>query len=97
MSDEKSIADGGCAFPVPFGEPGEVVQRGMSLRDWFAGRELLTDFDDPKVSPDPKMCKALAGPQPADTIEALRWEATWRARIKFMRADAMIAAGKAKP
>jgi len=40
----KTIDDGGYAFPVPMVFDGSVVdtvnERGMSLRDWFAGKAL---------------------------------------------------------
>jgi hypothetical protein len=72
---------------------------GMSLRDWFAGQETLDDaYEDLSI----ETMEALAGrPFPGaigpgntaeDRIDALKWNADWRARLKFIRADAMLRA-----
>ena len=73
----------------------------MTLRDWFAGQESLVEWDTPDAVPAKALCEALAGrPQPAtgwyctgdDMLDMLRWEAQWRAALKYIRADAMIVA-----
>lgn len=98
--------DGGPAFPVCYQhenlETGEkevtAAFHGMSLRDWFAGQERLADYDHPEVIPNKEMCEALAGEkQPeggwsGNRIEMLRWEAKWMSAMKYIRADAMLAA-----
>lgn len=97
-----TTTDGGPAFPVPDLHPGamQVGSSGMSLRDWFAGQETLADFDAPEASVPKWAAEALAGRQPdlshvtkADNwIEHVKWEAEWRAKLKYIRADAMLRA-----
>lgn len=96
------MKDGGPAFPVPdtYHPNGQVEYgaTGMSLRDWFAGRETLEGCEDLPV----ETLEALAGrPWPRlrwpgataeDRLNALAWNADWRARLKFIRADAMLRA-----
>jgi len=43
--------DGGPAFPMA-GEPGIEFDRGMSLRDWFAGQALMGIIAAPGCEPD---------------------------------------------
>lgn len=70
----------------------------MSLRDWFAGQEQLSDFDDSRVQLPQKTMETLAGyPMPSGVLEALKWEADWRAALRLIRADAMLAAREVKP
>lgn len=73
----------------------------MSLRDWFAGRETLREWDNSDSNPSAAFCETLAGPKPPhgwgyktedELVAMLQWEATWRARIKYIRADAMLKA-----
>ena len=40
------VNDGGSAFPS-HGTMGEVVQEGMTLRDWFAGQALMGYLANP--------------------------------------------------
>ena len=87
--------DGGSAFPVP----DEYGATGMSLRDWFAGQEVL---EDECANLPTATMEALAGrPYPGasgprtaaqDRLDVLAWNADWRARLKFLRADAMLRA-----
>lgn len=93
--------DGGPAFPVPDLHPGamQVGSSGMPLRDWFAGQEVLEDecADLPTAT-----MEALAGrPYPGvsgprttaqDRLDVLAWNADWRAKLKYIRADAMLRA-----
>ena len=70
---------------------------GMTLRDWFAGKEQLSDSYDFSA----EICEALAGKRPdgnwsSNPIAWLEWEATWRARIRYIRADAMLKAREAR-
>ena len=87
---------------------GNVLQEGgMSLRDYFASKERLSEWDSDTAVPSKNMCEALAGPMPPsgwsavsreEWIAILEWEAKWRAAIKFIRADAMLAErAKEKP
>ena len=89
MSDEKKIDNGGAAFPVEHG----IKRDGMSLRDYFAAAEKIDSAEDYPWA----MCEALAGPRPkgcmtTNPLEWLIWSATWQAKIKFIRANAMLAA-----
>ena len=94
---------GGPAFPIPpfgTGDPRDGLStswEGMTLRDWFAGNEQLVDCVEISVP----ACEALAGKRPDGTwkdnpIALIEWEAAWRARIRYIRADAMLKAREAK-
>jgi len=91
--------DGGPAFPVHPNMDNAELQ-GMSLRDWFAGQEQLCDFNNPEALIPASAGNALAGePMPEggfskDIIGTLKWEAKWRAALRYIRADAMIAASE---
>lgn len=100
------INDGGPAFPQqsyhrPNGEF-EWPQDGMSLRDYFASNEKLTEWDGTDSMLPTAATEALAGrPMPAggwgaktpeQWLEMHMWEADWRARLKYIRADAMLRA-----
>jgi hypothetical protein len=85
--------DGGPAFPCAAsdGLGRSHLQEGMTLRDWFAGQEQLKDWEDAGGG---SITEALAGPRPnwqIDPVGYIRWEARWRAAIKYIRADAMLA------
>jgi hypothetical protein len=97
------IDDGGPAFARSSGPPQKEINTaahtGMSLRDWFAGQETLADFDQADAIISTALADKLAGPKPVggwtqNPVAMLQWEATWRAKIKLIRADAMIAARK---
>jgi hypothetical protein len=101
MSETNEIDEGGTAFPQHgWSSNPEVLERmknqgGMSLRDWFAGQETLGDFDHPEEKMPANGAIALAGPQPdkdAGWEAHFVWNAKWRAKLRYMRADAMIAA-----
>jgi len=86
------INDGGPAFPD------DRWQAGMTLRDYFAASETLDDLEDLNMAG----AVALAGPKPegnwsTNPIEWLKWEAKWRAELRFIRADAMLKAREVKP
>lgn len=79
------INDGGPAFPS-HGSMGEVVQHGMSLRDWFAGQALITELansgiDTPRFALLVEMADAECVP-----VHAIM------ARDCYAMADAMLAA-----
>lgn len=100
----ETINTGGPAFPRgqdPWGE----CNNGMSLRDYFAAKETLAEWDHPEAVVSQSMGEALAGPRPQhgwsckdpeQWIAMLRWEAAWRSALKYIRADAMIAAREGK-
>lgn len=97
MNNEKKIDDGGSAFPLSAstGDPrdGVYCQNGMTLRDWFASQEDLYDLDSENAAGlTIATAKLLAGGNaPTDSIGYMKWEAKWRAALKYIRADAMIA------
>lgn len=93
------INDGGSAFPHKRQVRcnGEVIdyemESGISIKDYFAAAETLDDLEDLNMAG----AVALAGPKPdgnwsTNPIEWLKWEAKWRAELRFIRADAMIKA-----
>lgn len=69
---------------------------GPSLRDTLAMHETLADYDAPDGVPlKVAVAEKLAGrPMPASdcTVEWHRWHADWRAALRYLRADAMLAA-----
>jgi len=90
------IDDGGQAFPTHgngmFGEP-VTLRSGMTLRDWFAGKEQCPTAEEIGLS----CAEALAGKHPTgepDTnpIEWMQWDCEWCAKLRYMRADAMLKA-----
>jgi hypothetical protein len=95
------INDGGPALPTAdaYHPSGQIAygRKGMTLRDWFAGQETLEDLDGPECSIQFYFLEALAGPKPIkphceDPIAWAVWESTWRANLKYIRADAMLKA-----
>lgn len=71
------------------------------LRDYFAAHEKLSDHDHPDVPMPDTIAIALAGPKPGgdwftNSIEWLQWEALYRAKLKYIRADAMLKAREVK-
>lgn len=105
MSDEKWHArTGGAAFPhTPkrwHSDAGcyviddECDGYGMTLRDWFAGRETLSDCNNA----DGTFWSAILGRQlplyREDPLGYIKAETEARAILKWMRADAMLAARK---
>lgn len=99
--------NGGPAFPQaltfdPAGEartPGMYFANaeGMTLRDYFAANENIAEYDFPEAGIPMSVAESLAGPIPdgawvKNPLETMKWEARWRAAIRYIRADAMIAA-----
>ncbi len=69
----------------------KLGRRGMSLRDYFAAAEKIDAEEEWTV----QQMESLVGPSPAGGIKSpewLLWEARWRAALRYMRADAMLAA-----
>ena len=95
------INDGGPAFPSPpsqYSNGFYSTGNGMTLRDYFAAAETLDDLEDLNMAG----AVALAGPKPegdwsSNPIEWLKWDARWRAEVRFIRADAMLRAREVKP
>jgi hypothetical protein len=87
-----SANDGGPAFPWEdmkdtVGEPRPTS--GMSLRDWLAGTCPIPD-EIPQVVAEALMGTGL----PSDTMQQLAWSLAARSKLRFMQADAMLAARK---
>lgn len=99
------IDDGGPAFPVSFNETNEhgvqfpFVERGMSLRDWFAGQAPI-NYDD-EVSID-VVAAYIGTPHPGPghgvtwtpqhKIACQQWWDVYDTRRRYAWADAMLAA-----
>lgn len=96
------IDNGGPAFPVPDSHHanGQVQYGGygMTLRDWFAGQETLSDYDHPDAWKSYDIVLVgVNGPHPDPKTNPLgyyKWECEARAKLRLMRADAMLAARK---
>ena len=83
--------DGGAAFPTGL-TPGHYSQEGMSLRDWFAAQPDITGS---LMVMDKEACEALCGPAPEIGIELFKWQVKVLATLRYIAADAMIAAREA--
>ena len=73
----------------------KLGSRGMSLRDYFAAAERIDAEEEWTV----QQMELLVGPSPAGGFQSpewLPWEAKWRAALRYMRADAMLAARERK-
>lgn len=96
MSDTNK-KDGGPAFPCPSDDAYTRDMTGMSLRDYFAAHETLSDLELPESAFPFELLVELAGPMPPgmeyeNTIEKAIWDSKWRSALKYMRADAMLKA-----
>ena len=70
---------------------------GMSLRDYLASQETLSDLDHPEFKGmRMREFEEMTGHKMPiyRTVEYLVWEAKARAALKYLRADAMIAASQ---
>ena len=71
------------------------------LRDQFAAQEQLADCHQEGSGLSLKALEALAGrkaPEFAkEPLAFFEWEAAWRARLKYIRADAMLHARQERP
>ena len=86
--------DGGPAFPSNTSSSLDAHQYGMMLRDYFAANETLLDWDQPDASMPIESAEQIAGrprPSTGNYVDVLLWEAEWRAALKYIRADAMLA------
>lgn len=85
MTDTK---DGGPAFPIASDLIGH--SDGMTLRDWFAGMSTAGGAIDLLHR---EGCEAMIGePMPEDMVGMVKWRMKVIARLKYIEADAMIAA-----
>jgi len=79
--------DGGPAFPIPW----EGRANGMTLRDWIAAQPDITGST---LMIAQEQGEALAGPRPDDPLGSYRWQCEVLAALRYIAADAMIAARK---
>jgi hypothetical protein len=82
--------DGGPACPIVAGNLVECL--GMSKRDWFAG---MSDVSGALPLLHKEGCEALVGqPYPShdDMAAVVRWHFDVIAAVRFIAADAMLAA-----
>lgn len=89
MTDAK---DGGPAFPrtVQAWDGNLTHADGMTLRDWFAGMSTAGGAIDLLHR---EGCEAMIGePMPEDMVGMVKWRMKVIARLKYIEADAMIAA-----
>jgi hypothetical protein len=70
------INDGGPAFPLLEGQDTDMLLRGMSLRDYFAGQALMG---------------MAACPEQGEVLPVSEWCMTDFAKAAYRCADAMLA------
>lgn len=97
MNDTNKHDDGGPAFPQNDFILNHINNHdGMSLRDWFAATlRVVSDSDCSVDGFDYEACKFMAGrpmPKSDDMMEVVRWYADVEAAIRYVKADAMLAA-----
>jgi hypothetical protein len=85
--------DGGPAFPImrPTDPRIEYCDQGMTLRDWFAAQPDITGST---LMIAKEQGEALAGPRPDDPLGSYKWQCQVLAALRYIAADAMIAARK---
>jgi len=81
------------AFPSP--DDITSPYKGMSLLDYFAAKEDLSDFNGSGGFCPEGLSESLAGPKPSgdfktNPIEWFKWDAVIRAKMKYIRAKAML-------
>jgi hypothetical protein len=86
--DAMSRLDGGSAFPS-IAEIGDIVTTdgGMTLRDYFA-MNYEPDYDG--VSENMASAVGLKMPEVSDRQAWLRFHAEYRAKLRYIEADAML-------
>ena len=84
-----TINDGGPAFPVQ--DAAKWQAHGMSLRDYFAIHADMGDVEELSRAWGEKLL-GRANPGISDLVACLQWWAEYRATLRYMEADAMLAA-----
>ena len=74
-----------------FHSPWPTGDQGMSLRDWIAAQPDITGST---MMISKEQGEALAGPRPDDPLDAFRWQCMVMASLRYIAADAMLAARK---
>lgn len=103
------INTGGAAFPCEGGsDSGLFADPGMTLRDYFATTVDKDEYGDLVYRHLSEKAKGiLAGySRPSEPgndlraqwmIDCIKWEMAWRSALRFMMADAMLAAREVQP
>lgn len=91
------MKDGGPAFPhdLFIDENGHVTAKGtdgMSLRDWFAGNVDADSIATICNKADREKLTGLTEPPMSDGISYLRYNMAVEAAVRYIYADAMLAA-----
>lgn len=100
MIDTHVMNDGGPAFPVHGGHPGDdprnkILGGGMSLRDWFAGQALpqaVEDYGQPMMGAGGQQRRNHGNPVLPYSAAAIGTREEIIARQAYRYADAMLAA-----
>ncbi len=77
-----------------------VVHGGLSLRDYFAANELLSDMCCEVWDMNEQYVESIMGrkiPENLNSLEAAKYEAEFFARMRYIRADAMLAVRGLQP
>ncbi|WP_257828075.1 hypothetical protein [Burkholderia glumae] len=94
-SSTSKPADGGPAFPIP-GLQHDPDFNGMSLRDHFASIADLAGIIEHGGVIEERLAKAVMGSNPpdwnGDYVAAHAWWFEAEARVRYMKADAMLKA-----
>lgn len=92
-----SVNNGGPAFPVtPTDRSGQVAetQLGMSMRDYFAAHVDIGNVDDLSHSTGETLLGRKCPSYQFDLLGCLLWWAEYRARLRYIEADAMVRASE---
>jgi len=81
---------------VPPNECDIEVYEGMTLRDWLAGQESLSDCDL-QISAMEQIVRKRSPKFAENPLAYMTWEAEVRAVLRYIRADAMIRARQIQP
>lgn len=91
---DTEINDGGPAFPSPDWNgswAGPEANHGISTRDWFAGQASIGP-DEPHADLAAGLMGSDVPNWQADPVAASKWWAEAEAKLRFIKADAMLAA-----
>ena len=87
-----TIHNGGPAFPAEKYGPDQSGFDGMTLRDYFAIHSDIGDVDELSSSAGACLMGSKCPEYVVSPIGAIRWWADYEARLRYIRADAMLAA-----
>ncbi len=87
--------DGGPAFPSGLDYNDTKPSGGMSLRDWFAGQYDVSEIKFPDLQSAARFLGEEM-PYESDFASMVAFSCRLKAKLKYMGADAMLAARKEK-